>query len=97
MRWAWTLLRVGLYSAIAGCERCSAKGRERPTGRRDVVKTADSVSTKSPADWTANEIRKRLLATYRQAKTYRDQAVVRLAFRQNGQRDPAGAAECGGF
>src|SRR5206468_592965 len=41
---------------------------------------------KQPAEWTANEILKRLLATYRQAKTYRDQAVVRLSFRQNGQQ-----------
>jgi len=38
-----------------------------------------------PAEWTSNEILAQLLATYRDAKTYQDNAVVRLTFRQNGQ------------
>ena len=87
MRWAWTLLAcLTLFGAIAGCGNHAAQKDENgPQAVASAAKTADSVSTKSPADWTANEILKRLLATYRQAKTYRDQAVVRLAFRQNGQ------------
>src|SRR5581483_5363804 len=41
---------------------------------------------KSAAEWTANEILQQLLARYRQAKTYRDDAVVRLSFRRDGQK-----------
>jgi hypothetical protein len=41
--------------------------------------------SKPAADYTANEILQQLLATYRQAKTYQDQAVVRLSFRQGDQ------------
>lgn len=40
---------------------------------------------KPPAEWTASEILQQLLATYRQAQTYQDQGVVRLAYRRNGQ------------
>ncbi|MBW8884779.1 MAG: TlpA family protein disulfide reductase, partial [Planctomycetia bacterium] len=40
---------------------------------------------KLPAEWTADEILAQLLTRYRQAKTYRDNAVVVLSFRRAGQ------------
>lgn len=40
---------------------------------------------KSAADLSANDILRRLLDTYRQAKSYQDQGVVRLSFRQQGE------------
>jgi hypothetical protein len=46
---------------------------------------APAALQKPAADQTANEILARLLTTYREAKTYQDQGVLRLSFRQNGQ------------
>lgn len=87
MRWAWTLLAgLALPVVIAGCVNNAAKTDENGTqADASAAKAPEAGATTSPADRTANDILKRLLATYRQAKTYRDQAVVRLAFRQNGQ------------
>ncbi|HEY2411254.1 MAG TPA: hypothetical protein VGI40_03380 [Pirellulaceae bacterium] len=68
-----------------GCQKPEGTG-DPPKESRDEGKTASvAKSTKPAADLSASEILKRLLATYRQAKTYKDNAVVRLAFRQNGQ------------
>jgi cytochrome oxidase Cu insertion factor (SCO1/SenC/PrrC family) len=47
--------------------------------------SSETPPSKPTADYTASEILKQLLATYRQAKTYQDQAVVRLSFRQGDQ------------
>src|SRR4051812_42216374 len=87
MRWAWTqLVCLALLIVIAGCRNSAAqKGENGPQADASGPNAPEAVSTKPAADWTANEILKRLLATYREAKTYLDQAVVRLAFRQNGQ------------
>lgn len=87
MRWDWTLLAcLTLLVVIAGCGNGAAQiDKNQPQADAGRAKTPEAGSAKPPADWTANEVLKRLLATYRQAKTYHDQAVVRLAFRQNGQ------------
>src|SRR6476620_5950572 len=57
---------------------------------------ASATISKTPAQWTANEILQQLLATYRAAKTYQDEAVVRLSFRQAGhvvsQEQPSAVA-----
>src|SRR5205823_2580147 len=51
-----------------------------------IAPGATSPSNKKlPAEWTANEILAQLLARYRQAKTYRDNAVVLLSFSRAGQ------------
>ena len=44
-----------------------------------------TTDSKPAADYTAGEILKHLLATYRNAQTYQDHAVVRLSFRQGDQ------------
>src|SRR5262245_35063208 len=87
MKVAGTLLVcIGLVVLLAGCQKTTDGGGNRAQDvRNDPPQDSTSNSAKAAADWTANEILKRLLATYRQAKTYRDNAVVRLAFRQNGQ------------
>lgn len=92
MRWAWTRLAcLACTLLFTGCERTPAPSATSQTGESDAhspsasTKTAAPDSTRPAADLSANEILKRLLATYRQAKTYRDQAVVRLSFRQNNQ------------
>ncbi len=80
------MLLVGwcALALAAGCGKSDA----RTEGER-AQEAAGSVAAGKPAeasaDLSANEILKRLLETYRGAKTYRDQAVVRLAFRQNNQ------------
>src|SRR6187399_2454482 len=87
MRFAWKLVTCLMMAlAAAGCGRGTARtADEGPKGEVPVATPAHADANKPAAEWTANEILKRLLATYRQAKTYRDQAIVRLAFRQNGQ------------
>jgi peroxiredoxin len=60
-----------------------SKSSSAPAG--EALPHATVKSAKAAADWSANEILAQLLTTYRQAKTYQDQAVVRLAFRENGQ------------
>lgn len=59
---------------------------KQPKEGSKVGKTATGqVPSKAAADFSANEILPKLLATYRDAETYQDQAVVRLSFQQGGQ------------
>ncbi len=76
-----------LLLPLAGCGRSSgAANRESPAAELPPSpKHKASFSAKPTAEWTANEILQQLLSTYRQAKSYRDSGVVRLAFRRGGQ------------
>src|SRR5438067_658588 len=87
MRMARTLLvAMCAFCLLVGCQRPEGTtGDTSKTGQNDSEAALKANELKPPADLTASETLKRLLATYRQAKTYRDNAVVRLAFRQNGQ------------
>ncbi len=71
----------------AGCSKTAPttpnESANAPPAAADV--TALPSKNKHAADWTANEILQQLLARYRQAKTYRDNAVVRLSFRRVNQ------------
>jgi len=87
MRRARTLLIASIVcTAIFGCgTKAPPTDNPDPANKPTSAASQPANTDKPPADWSANEVLKRLLATYRQAKTYRDQAVVRLSFRQNGQ------------
>src|SRR6267142_1042489 len=90
MRIAGTLLVcLSLLLLSAGCDKprepASSAATTPVVGPKGEAVTAPRKLDKPPAEWTANEILQQLLATYRAAKTYRDQAVVRLSFRQGGQ------------
>jgi hypothetical protein len=76
---------VLLLTFIAGCERPAANQAQSSVAGPSATQTATASSKKHAADWTANEILAQLLRTYREAKTYRDQGLVRLEFRQSGQ------------
>src|SRR4051812_25852889 len=87
MKFAATLVAcVSTLLLFASCQKANDAGPDRTTAAQpEPADISMPDKTKPPAEWTANEILKRLLANYRQAKTYRDNAVVRLAFRQTGQ------------
>ena len=86
---------VLLLIAAAGCapsqplptsaESPSAEPQATGAAARESLPKAREKSAKAPSEWSASEILAQLLATYRQANSYQDQAVVRLAFRRNGQ------------
>jgi len=85
MRMLFLLLTVGC-GACAPSQSLPKPAESKPTAAAgESLPAAASKKAKAQADWSANEILAQLLATYRQAKTYQDQAVVRLAFRQAGQ------------
>lgn len=86
MKIARPLLGLSLIFIVA-CSKNSNGPSSEVSGSSPspVVADAPSGNRKSPAEWTANEILEQLLARYRQAKTYRDNAVVRLSFRRGGQ------------
>jgi len=73
------LLLAGCYNPPAPGPQAAAKATSIPT------ESAPAKPNKPAAEWTANEILQQLLTTYRTAKTYQDQAVVRLSFRRGGQ------------
>src|SRR6478672_3743996 len=87
MRVAGTLLLF--FSAVAlfaGCQKPAGEAAQSADIGQKASSTDSTADRSKPAaDWSASDILKRLLATYRQAKSYRDNAVIRLAFRQNGQ------------
>src|SRR6478672_3497586 len=87
MKVAGTLVAcVSALLLFTSCQQANETGRDRTsTDRQEPANVSTADNAKRAAEWSANDILKRLLATYRQAKTYRDNAVVRLAFRQNGQ------------
>ena len=60
-------------------------GNQKETGGNSATTAAGTSTTKPAADYTASEILQRLLATYRKAQSYQDQAVVRLSFQQGDQ------------
>ena len=72
----WTIF-VALLAAFAGC------GTGQPVPAKSGTKPA--AASQPAAELTAQQILKRLLETYRGAKTYADDAVVRLHFVQQGQ------------
>src|SRR4051794_31973164 len=84
MRIAATLL-IGLV-LVTGCSKGAPSAPAVvPRDGRGTTAIAPARNDKPLAEWTANEILQQLLATYRAAKTYQDEAVVRLSFRQAGQ------------
>jgi hypothetical protein len=87
MKFARTLLALSLLF-IVGCSKTSngPPSKVSASSPSPAAAAAPSENKKSPAEWTANEILQQLLARYRQAKTYRDNAVVRLSFRRAGQQ-----------
>jgi hypothetical protein len=87
MKIAWMpLIGLALLLFHGGCDKrpVAADPGSSPEAVNPPAATPAKV-TKPPVDWTANEILQQLLATYRQAKTYQDQGVVRLAYRQGSQ------------
>src|SRR5262245_36654580 len=86
MKIARTLLGISLF-LIVGCSKTSNDSSSEVSGSSPstAASAAPAENKKSPTEWTANEILQQLLARYRQAKTYRDNAVVRLSFRRDGQ------------
>jgi peroxiredoxin len=72
----WTIF-IGLLMALAGC------GSGEQTAAKSDTKSAGA--SQPAADLTAQQILKRLLETYRGAKSYADEAVVRLHYVQQGQ------------
>jgi hypothetical protein len=87
MRIAGTLfVALSALVLVVGCQKSDGAGGDSSKSDHKESRTAAvSESTKPAAELSASEILRRLLANYRQAKSYRDSAVVRLAFRQNGQ------------
>src|SRR3954463_15565264 len=81
------LLGCVLLLLVAGCGRPSgaANGESSAAELPSSSKHKAAFSAKPTDEWTANEILQQLLTTYRQAKSYRDSGVVRLAFRRGGQ------------
>lgn len=71
----WTIVAL-LLAALAGC------GWGPPAPAKSDTKGAGA---QSAAELTAQQILKRLLETYRGAKSYADEAVVRLHYVQQGQ------------
>jgi hypothetical protein len=82
---AITVLTVAVMThLLVGC------GQPRPAPPANSKSTtatgaADAQAAPQPATNSPNELLQQLLATYRAAKTYQDQAVVKLAFKMNGQ------------
>ncbi len=72
---AWPLALALLALAQAGCSGDKAAPPD----------AAANVSASPPEASPARQILQRLVARYREAKSYRDQAVVRLKYRQQGQ------------
>jgi hypothetical protein len=73
---------------IAGCAPTSPTDPrpEKPaTSGTATEKPALVQPTKPAAEFTASEILQKLLATYRGAESYQDDAVVRLSFQQGNQ------------
>lgn len=85
MRLAGTLLCAISLILSFGCTNNAERADSPPAQKSEAAASKTQAPAKPAADQTANEILTRLLSTYRQAKTYQDQAVIRLAFRQNGQ------------
>ena len=82
----WQLAAAAQLALLAGCW-----GQQTPTpappGSVGIqpAEQVEALPAKPAPEWTAREVLQRLLATYRQAKTYQDQGVVRLAYRQENQ------------
>src|SRR5690349_13193248 len=79
------VVAAGWLTLAAGCERPPTSPTQKATATSNGVSKSTGSSNKPPADWTANEILAQLLRVYRVAKTYQDQGLVRLEFRQAGQ------------
>ncbi|WP_425616978.1 TlpA family protein disulfide reductase [Anatilimnocola sp. NA78] len=75
------LLAVALL-AVPGCKKPEAVG---PKVDNPTVSPLASPAESFDAATSANKILQRLLKTYRDAKSYQDQAVVKLSYKANGQ------------
>jgi hypothetical protein len=82
-----TILPVSVLLLSVGCNRPAtpASVPAQPAAGAGPSASLAAKPVEPLGEWTANEILSHLLTTYRQAQTYQDQAVVRLAFRQGGQ------------
>lgn len=72
------LLTAGCWKAPPTVPKAGSAATNGHPAAAEEVPSADG-------ELTANQILQRLLKTYREAASYEDQAVVRLAFQQNGQ------------
>jgi AhpC/TSA family len=86
MRIAGTLpIACFVLFSVSGCDKPPPAARSRPVPEAMPAAKRSALPAKPTAEWTASEILQQLLATYRQATTYQDQAVVRLEYRQGSQ------------
>lgn len=80
---------LSVFVTLAHVAGCAPKPAAQPVKEQSPQSggggTVEHGKSKPAADYTAREILQRLLATYRQAQTYQDQAVVRLSFQQGEQ------------
>ena len=76
---------LALALSACGCWGPQSPPPAPPAASGGPAAAIQPAVAKPAADRTASEILQQLLATYRQAKTYQDQGVVRLAYRRNGQ------------
>src|SRR5262245_29662298 len=79
------VLIVSLWAGCAPKPAASGPAAGPGPGGATQVGAGATAAPKPAVDYSADEVLKQLLATYRQAKSYQDQAIVRLAFRQDGQ------------
>ena len=80
-----------LVALLAGCGGQPKAVKQTTAANSSVSKTAEE--TKSPAErLTASQALKRLLQTYRQAKSYSDEAVLRITGKGGGIVEEAPAA-----
>jgi hypothetical protein len=88
MRLAGTLLCAISLIGSYGCSQSNEVADPPSQAAKSQPTAKKATSNKPSAEPTANEILTRLLATYRQAKTYQDQGVIRLVSskRSTGRR-----------
>lgn len=86
MRFAGMLIGGLVAFVVLGCGSTAPEPLPDSAASQTREENRQSQRPDRPAsEWTANQILEQLLATYRQARSYQDQAVVRLTFRQGGQ------------
>lgn len=76
-QWSWSL---AILAALTGCP-ANPPSKPVTTGNNGVNPVSQAAEKNSP-----NELLQQLLAAYRNATTYQDQAVVKLQFRRSGEQ-----------